>query len=344
MALVDVVMSHPGGRGWGPVEKLAVLAAEELRAEVHYGVADVDYTRRSLVRGLIPPPRRGHSDRVALVIAPQPAHLNAILQNALWRRSYGLVLGWVIDSFWIDRVPRIARSSGYFDHIFVTDPDDVTPWQAQTRASVSALPWGADVLGMPFETERAVDLQRIGRQPEAWDDDAATAVAAANYGIRFSGRPPFGDSDEDSAALARRAASNAKFILAFSNLAHRSPYTHTEREYVTGRWLDALAAGATVVGAVPKTRVAEDLFWDGACIDLPSTKMEDGLPVIRDALRAWSPDHALRNRRHALERLDWRYRLKVIADLAHLETPHLDESLDQLGKAIDVARQAEGGR
>lgn len=341
MAPLDVVMSHPGGRGWGPVEKLAVLAAEELQGELHREVLSTDYKKRSLLRGLVPPHRPGRSDRVALVIAPQPAHLNAILQKSLWRRSYGLVLGWVIDSFWIDRVPHVARASRYYDHIFVTDPDDVAPWQAQTRAPVSALPWGSDVLGMPFQGARSVDLQRIGRQPESWDDDDATATTASQYGLKFAGRPPFGDSDEDSAAIAREAASNAKFVLAFSNLSHRSAYTHDKREYVTGRWLDALAAGATVIGQVPKTQVARDLFWKGACIDLPSTRIEDGLPVVRDASLAWTPADALRNRRFALERLDWRYRLKVIASQAALETPRLDESLEQLRKVADATQPAQ---
>ena len=324
MTEVDVIMSHPGGRGWGQIETLARLVAEELEGTLHWHVAPARYSRHLVARGLAPS-RRG-CDRVAIVIAPHPAHLNAILAMPHWRRRYRMVLGWVIDSFWTDRIPNVVRTS-YFDQVLVMDPDDAELWQAQTRGAVSALPWGADVLRMPFSPNRATDLQRIGRQPDAWDDDALTMIRAEELHVTFKGRPPFATSDEESAALADTAAANAKFVLAFSNRTHQSGYTHPTREYVTGRWLDALAAGASVAGIAPKTPVTEDLFWPGACVELPSTDLEDGLAVIREAARRWTPDDARRNRRLALERLDWRHRIKNLARYASLSTPRLDASL-----------------
>lgn len=336
MSKIDVIVSHPGGRGWGQIENLAILAATELDAELHRHTASSEYSRMHVARTLVPPRRDAKSDRVAIVIAPQPAHLNAILAAPHWRQQYRTVVGWVIDSFWTDRVPRVARSTSYYDHLFVMDPDDIEPWRTQIAATVSALPWGADVLGMPFSSERTMDLQRIGRQPDAWDDDNVTAAAAEALGLTFAGRPPFGSNDEASASLADGAAANAKFVLAFSNRAHQSSYTHPTREYVTGRWLDALAAGASVAGIAPRTAVADALFWPGACLDFPSVELHEGLAVVQDAVSAWTPGDARRNRRLALERLDWRHRLKELAGRAELTTPRLDASLRKVAEEARV--------
>jgi hypothetical protein len=45
-----------------------------------------------------------------------------------------------------------------------------------------------------------------------------------------------------------RILSKTKFALAISNRANPTMQTHPEREYIAGRWTDALASGATVVG------------------------------------------------------------------------------------------------
>lgn len=215
MSKIDVIVSHPGGRGWGQIENLAILAATELDAELHRHTASSEYSRMHVARTLVPPRRDAKSDRVAIVIAPQPAHLNAILAAPHWRQQYRTVVGWVIDSFWTDRVPRVARSTSYYDHLFVMDPDDIEPWRTQIAATVSALPWGADVLGMPFSSERTMDLQRIGRQPDAWDDDNVTAAAAEALGLMFAGRPP-------SAATTRRRLRSRTVLPRTRNLSSRS--------------------------------------------------------------------------------------------------------------------------
>lgn len=328
MTGIDVVYTHPGGRGWGQIERLAELAVSTFGGHLIEVDGSNGYTRLVTTRSLLPAPRRARTGRACLVIAPHPAHLTSILLGAQWRRRYSKIAGWVIDSFWVDRVPRIARTPGYYDQLYVTGHEDVDAWAAASSSPVSALPWGTDALNMPFVAgNRPVDLQRIGRQPHEWDDDDETESAAAALGMRFAGRPAFGSDDVQSRKNADDALANSKFTLAFSNLTHPSPYTHPTREYLTGRWMDALAAGATVAGIAPDTATSRELLWRDALRELPSVARDAGLASIRDALGEWSPAVARNNRRQALERLDWRHRLAIVRQDLDLDAPQLDAQL-----------------
>lgn len=63
-------------------------------------------------------------------------------------------------------------------------------WAAAVPCPVGVLPWGADVAGAQVSwADKQVELQRVGRQPQVWDDDDAVAGAAANAGVSFAGRP-----------------------------------------------------------------------------------------------------------------------------------------------------------
>jgi hypothetical protein len=121
--------------------------------------------------------------------------------------------------------------------------------------------------------------------------------------------------------------SRARFVLAFSNAVDRQPYTHPVREYITGRWTDALAAGAIVCGIPPTCEVARSSFWPGALLTLPSTDRAGGLNAIHRALLEWTPGDAARNHREALKRLDWRWRLREAALVLGVSAHKVDEEL-----------------
>ncbi|MBK9476320.1 MAG: hypothetical protein IPL94_08755 [Tetrasphaera sp.] len=106
--------------------------------------------------------------RLTLVIAPQPVHLYAVLDRAhVWPGSE-LTAGWVIDAFWTDRIPAIARGGRHLDHPLRHRRGGRCQWQRVTGVPTTWVPFGADVLGRgrPGLADRGVDLQRIGRQPE----------------------------------------------------------------------------------------------------------------------------------------------------------------------------------
>jgi hypothetical protein len=325
---VDVIYTHPGGHGWRPVERLAEIAARELEGRLVSYASPSKYSASLRARSLVPRISRG--TRKLLLIASQPDHLNAALAWRPWMSRYAAVSAWVIDSFWHERIPYVARGSR-FDNIYVTDPEDVDVWQTRTRARVSFLPWGTDSLSiMQNQQDRKIDLLRVGRQPREWDNDLETRTQAAAKGIKFAGRPPLGETAHEADQLLQTALSGTKYVLAFSNRVSPTSYTHPTHEYITGRWMDSLANGAVVAGIVPHTAAARELLWPEACLELGTTKRDVGLDIISRKIAQWTPHIAEINQREALARLDWRHRLESISRDLGVHSLILEASLGEI--------------
>ncbi len=332
-----VYYSHPGGRGWDTVELMAQTAARWLEADLVRLDAGSGYSRSWLLRGLLPRPPRRFRGGPGVVIAGAPAHLNAVLALPALRRAHDPLVGWVIDSFWHERIPRIARGRGVFDRLFITDAEFVPEWESATGTPTTWLPFGADVLDAGSAAgDRPVDVQRAGRQPAAWDDDDAVARAAAELGLTYRGRTPFHADPARNQAGLMAAEAEAKFTLAFSNVAAPADYTHPTRQYLTGRWTDALASGSTVAGIAPVCRATSELLWPEALLELGTTDRDDGLRQIAAAVQEWIPARARLNHLRALERLDWRWRIERLAREAQIDAPGLPAELTRL-----LARIAE---
>ncbi|WP_138416208.1 glycosyltransferase family 1 protein [Sinomonas gamaensis] len=330
---VDILFTHPGGRGWAPVARLARLASRVLEGRL-LEYKDTGYSAALVGRGLLPRLRGGA--RRAVVIAPSPAHLNVILEAMPLRSRYEAVSAWVIDSFWWERIPRIAKKRGRFDYVYVTDDGDQGHWSGVAGDIVKVLPWGTDTLSVR-PRPKTVDLQRLGRQPEDWEDDLATKSESLVRGLVFEGRPPFEATDLESQIHVDLALARAKFVLAFSNRVHDTGYTHPEREYLTARWVDSLAHGAVVAGVAPRSAAAKSLLWDAATLDLGGTNRTEGLARLAEAVAVWTPSIAERNRIEAQKRLDWRHRLKVISHDLGLEAPTLERELAELDDESESA-------
>lgn len=263
---LDILYVRPRGSGWGPVAELVALAARLFDARVavvddHGEVSLFRKTAASLPRGRRRP---GHH---LLVVAPHAGMAAYAARPRLWFPGYDSTAVWVIDSFWTDRTPRLLRGTAHVDRVFITDPQLVEEWEQITGTPVSVLPWGADTALYPGAAQhRGIDVLRLGRQPEAWADDDATALEAHRQGLRFAGRPPTSDDPGQNQRNVREALMGAKLVLAFSNLVSPAPYTHPTRDYLTGRWMDALAAGCLVAGTAPAA--ATSTLWDGATLEI----------------------------------------------------------------------------
>ncbi|MFV0452698.1 MAG: hypothetical protein ACK5LS_10750 [Propioniciclava sp.] len=326
MTRVRVVLSQfPPGTGWDPVTLMGELLAESLSAElvrVPHAATDARWRR-----GLAVLPRRRGTD-VTIVVAPQPVHLAAMLDAHHWLSGSAMVAGWVIDAFWTDRIPRMARRGGHLDHLFVTDAEVMLPWRQATGVPTSWLPWGTDAWRHGSRADdRPVDLQRIGRQPAGWDHDETVAARLARDELTFAGRPPFAAAVADNLALVHRAMARAKYVLAFSNRFSPAAYTHPDREYLTGRWLDALANGAGLAGIPPRCAAAERLLWPGALVELGIEPETATITTLREAANAWTPGFAAQTHRRALQTLDWRWRFGELVTTLGLDAPVLTEQL-----------------
>lgn len=335
---VEIVYVDPEGPGYQPVSYMARLAAELFEADLVL-VRSKSLTVLEKVRGLLPRKRRGLD---GILICPQPANLSALLQMERWRSRYGRLVAWVFDSFWPEYVSRIIRLSGIFDHVFVTEQEDLETWQKMLRAPVEWLPWGSDALRLgSANPDRPTDLLRLGRQPSGWDDDVATAQLCKSMDLLFHGRPPLLTHPCEGERALMKILAQAKFSLSFSNLVSPSLQTHPRREYITGRWTDALAAGAIVAGVPPKSSTARALLWDDGLLDLRSPDWTEGLAAIAQASRDWSPRRARENHLRSLERLDWRWRFERLASVMGVQSTTLDAELTKLRAMISHHARAD---
>ena len=121
MSSLDIIVAVPSGAGWVPVHAMAELLARYTGGTVH--TVDVGASLSKETKLLARLPRLKGGSRRCVVIASDPGQLYAIAQRSFAFRRYGAIYGWVIDSFWDDRIPAIAKSSAY-DRIFVADADD----------------------------------------------------------------------------------------------------------------------------------------------------------------------------------------------------------------------------
>jgi hypothetical protein len=329
---VQVVYTDPGIPGYNSVYSMARLAAKLLDGDLVV-LHSKPLTIFEKLAALIPRTRTGAP---CLLICPAPSNLASILLVENWRRRYGPLVAWVFDSFWTNYVPRFARMARVFDHLFVTEQEDLNTWGNMLHAPVEWLPWGSDVLGLgSANPKRRLDLIRTGRQPSEWEDDSSSALACRSRQLSFQGRPPFIDDATENERSLMGFLSDSKFSLSFSNLVSPSAQTHPIREYVTGRWTDALAAGAVVAGVPPCSESVRSLLWPEALLDLGTVNRSEGLDVIARAVEEWTPDLARLNYLRSLERLDWRWRFKRIADTLGISPRPLGKELTDLGQAID---------
>jgi hypothetical protein len=283
--------------------------------------------------------RRASEGEPCLIVCTGPADVQKILNVDGWRQLFGTVGAWIIDSFWVDHIPTIIRVASPFDLFFVTSLEDVDSWRRLTGTPTIWLPWGTDALRLGSRSsERQWDVTRVGRQPPEWEDDRDAMKAAAPFGIKYRPRPPSDGNDSlANQKFMMNVYGDSKYILAFSNVANPEHYTHPVREYLTGRWVDGLAGGATLAGISPRGKGIETLLWKGATLDLGTVRRADGLRVLAEALQDWDQSCVSRNHAMALANLDWRWRFKALADAYHLQPPSLIDEIKLLQTCIDDA-------
>ncbi len=335
---IQVVYTNHGGEGYHCVLHMARLAAELLNGKLVLVQSGSPPAADKLSAIFLP---RKRSRSTCLLICPLPADLSSILLIPNWRQTFSRIVAWVFDSFWTDWIPPWTRASRIFDHVFVTEREDLNTWRRMMHAPVDWLPWGSDVLNLGSANPvRPTDLLRFGRQPKEWDDDLANGQVCQASGINFHGRPPSLSDATDNERGLMGMLSETKFALAFSNRVSPGTQTHPKREYITGRWTDALAAGAAVAGVPPRSESVQSLLWPEALLDIGTVNQLEGLEVIGSMVRAWTPDRAQLNYIRSLETLDWRLRFKTLAEALDTRSLQLGAELARLTEVIRSARLA----
>lgn len=322
----------PDDVGWLPVKHMIRLFTElfELEIITSSGVSLNKIQKGVHLLGRYWKPVHKASTNV-LIVVPTLDVLDKALFDLL-RHRYNKVAVWVFDSFWTSRVSAFY-SKHWIDHLFVTSGHDVSVYRDMIGVECSFLGWGADVLRLGGRNDRrTIDILRLGRQPDCFDNDKTNDDFFASVGLKYQGRPnldlAYGDLFADYFL-------KTKYVLAHSNLADSSAYTHPEKEYITARWTDPLACGCIIIGKQPVTDYAfERYLWPQAVVDIDLPERIDRLDV--DAFRlSWSSDTALYNYKMALERLDWRWRFKDIADYFGINCARLHSEIDEIEQIMN---------
>ncbi len=326
--MLQIIYVQPEDPGWTPITMMVQLMAKSMNANLCVVPASVACSNARKMSAYVP--RRRGADPL-LLVAPEPTNLQKILTISHWFPGNSITAAWVFDSWWDDRIPHVARHGKHFDIFYVTEYESVEPWHNRTNSTVRYLPWGTDTVRVGWTGEqKTTDLLRVGRQPPAWSDDTQTQLDASAVGVDFLGRPPFAVDHLGTANALYGQLKQAKYVLAFSNKLSPAKYTHPTREYLTGRWMDALAAGCIVAGAPPACQSARELLWDGAVLLLPHDDRLVGLDVLAQQLRGWTEERARLNVSAARATLDWRRRFQVIAGDLGVDTSTLDMELEMI--------------
>jgi hypothetical protein len=331
-----IVNPIPLDRGWSPIQHMVAMAGGLFDSEVLAADRIAPSNATKILSVLRNRTRSNANDETCLLVCAAPGDMLTILNIENWRKRFRYLAAWIIDSFWLDHIPRSIRLRNPFDHIFVTSLEDVDRWKQITGVATTWLPWGTDALRLgQGGSHRDWDLTRVGRQPPEWEDDLDAALAAESLGIRYRGRPDSTGLDAlQNQKLMMNVYGASKFILAFSNTVNRDPNNHPTREYLTGRWADALGSGSIVAGVAPRGPNTDGLLWSGATLELGGVRRNEGLQVVSAALRQWTPDMAATNYRMALKRLDWRWRFKTLADVCGISSAPLTRELQLLEERI----------
>jgi hypothetical protein len=321
------------GNGWSPVTHMVALAVK-LFDGLFEGVLTLrrPFISRARLHALRLP--RG-GPKVGVFIARNPKEIVALGCLPAIREAHKSRILWIIDSFQIDWLPH-RRVLDQFDIVIFTQAYDAGFYEELVGDRALWLGWGSDVLDLgSYEADRGIDILRVGRQPDEWDDDGITQAACLARGLSFQGRPPRAASQEASQIdLMRNFFARAKFCIAHSNVAAPASYTHPTKEYITARWTDALASGASVAGIPPWTDV--DLInWPGALLAFDRIDLESNLEELEAAVQRWTPQTALNNHLEALRRLDWRWRFLTLAERSGLTPNLLLEDVNRLKKRIN---------
>ncbi len=159
------VIYGDAGHGWATIGVASRLLAGLMDAELV--VVPIEDALGRLGRlgqlAAIAPRRHGRED--CLVIAPNPGGLRALASAHQLLRGYRHVACWVIDSFWDDRIPAVAKSS-QFDQFFVTDRES-SSCLGGSRRSINAIArrtgWYLSIDDLPLDESRC--------RPEDWTPD-----------------------------------------------------------------------------------------------------------------------------------------------------------------------------
>ncbi len=263
---------------------------------------------------------QGQGPNLLLVVGLLPEFLFAIETLEPLLSQFDLRLAYLLDSFapsWL--TPSLLPQ---FDHLFVMSSELADAVQP-LGISTSFLPLGIKTDGFKMHDPRWIDVINYGRSNAAVHQQLQSQFNQPDssrlyFHSTFSCAEVFDQREHDM--LMGKLLSQSKISLCFEASQLRRFWGSSPLLY---RWLEAWAAGCTIVGKKPfGAGVAELMDWPNSAIDLPEAPA-DWLPMIEMLLddTALLAQNAQRNRQECLLRHDWRYRIKTMLETVDLPIP-----------------------
>lgn len=243
--------------------------------------------------------------------------------------------------------PRF-RAYRMFDRMFVGIPDVPDKITRNLDLPTAYMPMGADVHrvnAMPYapDSDRPIAVVGFGRvhrptanllidrmnrpgSPDIFTLNTASGVA-----------PPLPDP-ERYRALFWQNMRQARLSLAYDQF-YANNMGRAEYSYIGPRWLEALAAGAVVIGKAPQSEDRRILLdWEDATIDLSddaALAVDEIYDLLADPARLQAASRANLVQMH--RRHDWRHRIAGLLDDLGLARPaKLDAQLEALSRRADA--------
>ncbi len=334
-----IIMSNiPDENGWLPINYMIELFVKTLNIHITRQ-EDVTASKFQKFKALIGNTRtRDFNAPNLLIIVRSMGDLDGLVYKVRKNKSkYNKVAVWVIDSFWHDRISKFPFNK-YVDNFFVMTKEDVAFYESKTGVPTTFLGWGADALLLGADnSNRKIDLLRIGRQPECWNDDTVNEKLLSENNLIYQGRPPESEQAKEPfdcsgyIELVKNYYSHAKFVLAQSNFADTSIYTHPSREYITARWTDAIASGCVVIGCQPLTCSTYSSFDYQATVHIQDFENKT---VFIEKISQWKDTTPKANYHMALQNLDWRWKFLIILNTFDLVSEELNQDLTKINNIL----------
>lgn len=314
--------------GWVPIDEFENLFASLSGAAVLTARARVELpgllgrARNRLLSHVSLDGDAGRGD-LLLVVARSPVDLRALVAVSGWRKRFRMVVGYVIDAFFLDSYPAATR---HFDHVFTTTQDGADHVRTKYGVPSSVLRLGFDCLQWASTNEeRSIDLLGYGRQPPSFHHGFQQAFHRHDSPVLYL-HSQIGATSGPAVWTERpmmlKLMQRSKVSLAFHMLVEPTGQRPAHM-FVTPRWLESLAAGCVVAGRRPVGEMADAMLnWPQATIELPDA----GVPASERIVELVSQPALLRpmRQRNVLEMCrqhDWRYRIRDILKGAGLSIP-----------------------
>jgi hypothetical protein len=267
-----------------------------------------------------------------------------------------------ITEVWSDLLPEyLLELLSAFDHIFIGSSHGVQDVTRVTGRPCTYLPLAVDVLRFTpalLDQPRPIDVCNIGRRSSVTHQALLEAAerqrsfyyydTVAASGTDLKHRTFRVDTPHEHRRMLASILKHSQYFIANRAYVNRPEFTQ-DREEISSRFYEGVAAGTVMIGEAPRTEEFERQFdWPDAVIPLPFDSPDVGR-ILADLNQDNERLRAIRrnNVREAALRHDWLHRIQVVFDVLGLAPTDAmlsrAQRLHKIASRVDRGEEISGG-